>query len=208
MAKKRLLQRIKDDLQQQGLQVRTAAARAWLYKNLKSRNINLNAKRTFVQANNLSSKTFSPEEFIGRLFFFFYDAKLKKTLKYWDKFPLVIPIELYPDGFLGLNLHYIHPIYRARFLDKLESTLTDKRYDARTTMMINYNFLKKATKIIPPEAKPCIKRYLYSHMKSKFLPVAADDWDLVVYLPFEEYTSETRSGISKQQVWSDSQTQF
>ena len=44
----------------------------------------------------------------GKLNMFMYDPKLKKKLPYYDTFPLVLPIESYSDGFLGLNLHYLH----------------------------------------------------------------------------------------------------
>ena len=44
--------------------------------------------------------------FYGRLNMFFYDPKYKKKLPYYDTFPLVLPIERYPDGFLGINFHY------------------------------------------------------------------------------------------------------
>ena len=43
--------------------------------------------------------------FYGKLNMFFYDPKHKKTLPYYDTFPLVLPLETYNDGFLGLNLH-------------------------------------------------------------------------------------------------------
>ena len=45
--------------------------------------------------------------FYGRLNMFFYDPKFKKTLPYYDTFPLVLPLEPYSDGFLGINLHYL-----------------------------------------------------------------------------------------------------
>ena len=45
--------------------------------------------------------------FFGRLNMFFYDPKLKKKLPYYDRFPLVLPLENYNDGFLGINLHYL-----------------------------------------------------------------------------------------------------
>ena len=43
--------------------------------------------------------------FYGRLNMFIYSPKHSKTLPYYDTFPLVLPIEKYPDGFLGINLH-------------------------------------------------------------------------------------------------------
>ena len=41
----------------------------------------------------------------GRLYFFLYDPKTKDELPYYDRFPLVLVLEKYDDGFLGLNLH-------------------------------------------------------------------------------------------------------
>ena len=44
---------------------------------------------------------------IGALYFFVYDPKTKADLPYYDRFPLVLPLKREPDGFLGLNLHYL-----------------------------------------------------------------------------------------------------
>ena len=52
--------------------------------------------------------------FFGRLNMFFYDPKFKKTLPYYDRFPLVFPFKrgftrqraIEGGSFLGLNLHY------------------------------------------------------------------------------------------------------
>ena len=208
MKKQRLLDRIKAQLAQQGYAARSNAARSWLRKELLNKTLNIGARMAFVNAANRANQYFDSTNFIGRMFFFFYDAKLKKVLPYWDKFPLVIPIEVYNDSFLGLNLHYLHPTYRTVLLDKLETILTNKKYDDTTKMRISYQYLKKAAKIMPKEAKPCIKKYLYTHIQSKFLPVSADEWEIVVFLPWEDFTSSTKTGITKQQVWQDSQASF
>ena len=55
----------------------------------------------------------------GNLYMFFYDPKTKEDLPYWDKFPMVLVLENYSDGFLGLNLHYLPPKFRVAFLTKL-----------------------------------------------------------------------------------------
>ena len=55
----------------------------------------------------------------GKLFCFYYDPKGKADLPYYDRFPLVLVLEKYNDGFLGLNLHYLPIKYRVAFLDKL-----------------------------------------------------------------------------------------
>ena len=54
---------------------------------------------------------------IGRLNMFVYDPKYKNKLPYYDTFPLVLPIERYDNGFLGINFHYLPYALRARLLD-------------------------------------------------------------------------------------------
>ena len=45
--------------------------------------------------------------FGGRLNMFVYAPKFARKLPYYDTFPLVLPLENYSDGFLGINLHYL-----------------------------------------------------------------------------------------------------
>ena len=140
-------------------------------------------------------------QFIGSMFFFYYDPKTKDSLPYYDRFPLVIPIEQYKDGFLGLNLHYIHPKQRMILLDKLSSYSSNKRYDASTKLKLSYDLLKSAAKAY--EMNPCIKRYLASHVQSRFIEISADEWDIAALLPLEQFV-----GASKSKVWADSGEDF
>ena len=43
----------------------------------------------------------------GVMNLFGYDAKHKATLPYYDKFPLIFPIEPAKGGFIGINFHYL-----------------------------------------------------------------------------------------------------
>jgi hypothetical protein len=65
-------------------------------------------------------KTVTPT--FGLLNMFVYDPKGKKELPYYDTFPLLLPIEKYSNGFLGINLHYLPIPLRIRLLDRLKST--------------------------------------------------------------------------------------
>jgi len=69
--------------------------------------------------------------FYGNLNMFFYDPKFKKTLPYYDRFPLVLPLERYSDGFLGINLHYLPIPLRIRLLDELMDYSTDTNFDSQ-----------------------------------------------------------------------------
>ncbi len=144
---------------------------------------------------------FRNKSIIGRMYFYYYDPKTKDSLPYYDRFPLVIPIERYPDGFLGLNLHYIHPKRRIILLDKLSTILNNRDYDETTRFKISYDFLKRASRIY--EATPCIKRYLSSQVQSRFLEITAEEWDIAAMLPVESFAKATA-----RKVWSESEDKF
>jgi hypothetical protein len=65
------------------------------------------------------------ENSIGKMYSFVYDPKTKEQLPYYDIYPLVFPIEYYNDGFLGINLHYLPPVLRARLMDALYETINN-----------------------------------------------------------------------------------
>jgi len=44
---------------------------------------------------------------LGGLYCFYYNPKGKTDLPYYDQFPMVLALERYNDGFLGLNFHYL-----------------------------------------------------------------------------------------------------
>jgi hypothetical protein len=135
------------------------------------------------------------------MYFYVYDPKTKDSLPYYDRFPLVIPIEQYKDGFLGLNLHYIHPKQRILLLDQLSEYATNKNFDIRTRLRLSYDLLRRASKAY--QATPCIKRYLFSHVQSRFVEIFADEWDIAALLPAENFV-----GASTSKVWSDSRKKF
>ena len=189
-----LIDRIKSSLAKEGLSPRTNQARAWLQEKIKT----LKPTRESLLRDRQRLKTSS---IVGKMYFYFYDPKTKDTMPYYDRFPLVIPIEMYRDGFLGLNLHYIHPKSRMVLLDKLSVTATNKSYNESTKLRLNYEYLSKASKAF--EAMPCIKRYLYNHIDSRFLEIAADEWDIAALLPMESFI-----GASTSKVYSDSRKKF
>ena len=190
----KLLDRIKTSLAKEGLTPRTNASRTWLRAKVKD----LKPTSTALMRDRERLKTTS---MIGKMYFYFYDPKTKDTMPYYDRFPLVIPIERYNDGFLGLNLHYIHPKHRMILLDKLSDTLSNSTYDEKTKLKINYRYLAAASRIF--EANPCIKRYLFTQIESRFLEITADEWDIAAMLPLESFVGATTS-----KVYADSRKKF
>ena len=194
MATKKLIDRIQESLAKEGLQPRTNAARTWLRSKVKD----LTPSKSALMRD---QERLRNKSMIGRMYFYFYDPKTKDSMPYYDRFPLVIPIERYNDGFLGLNLHYIHPKHRLILLDKLSDTLTNDKYDETSRLRVSYPFLSSASKIF--EATPCIKRYLFSHIESRFLEITANEWDIAAMLPMESFV-----GAKTSRVYSDSRKKF
>ena len=189
-----LIDRIKSSLAKEGLTPRSNQARAWL----QSKVAELRPTRAALMRDRNKLKESSV---IGKMYFYFYDPKTKNTMPYYDRFPLVIPIESYNDGFLGLNLHYIAPKYRMTLLDKLSVTASNNTYDERTKLRLNYRYLTNASRVF--EATPCIKRYLFSQIQSRFLEITADEWDIAALLPMESFV-----GASTNKVHAESEEQF
>ena len=189
-----LIDRISASLAKEGLTPRTNKARAWLRSKVKD--LSPSASSLMREDSRLKDKSV-----IGKMYFYFYDPKLKDSLPYYDRFPLVIPIERYQNGFLGLNLHYIHPKQRIILLDNLSSTLNNANYNETTKLKINYDYLSRASRAF--QAMPCIKRYLYSNITSRFLEISADEWDIAALLPVENFM-----GANSTKVYSDSRKKF
>ena len=134
---------------------------------------------------------------IGRMFMFFYDAKTKAKLPYWDRFPLVVPIKRTLDGFIGLNLHYLPHLMRAKLFDALYNfEIEDDKRDSKK-LALRYSFLQASSKT--RYFKPCLKQYLFDHVRSRFLYIPHQEWDVALFLPTERFQTD-----SKQSVWKDS----
>ena len=132
--------------------------------------------------------------FYGRLNMFFYDPKHKKTLPYYDVFPLVLPLEKYPDGFLGINLHYLPIPLRIKLLDGLVDFSNNTKFDESTKLVVDYNKLKKIKLI-----KPTLHRYLAGQTKSQFRRIDADELTIATLLPVQRFKK-----ASAKEVWADS----
>jgi hypothetical protein len=134
---------------------------------------------------------------IGSLYMFFYNPKHRKTLPYYDAFPLAIMVGPAPDGFYGLNLHYLPPALRAKFFDQLLTITTNKRFDERTRFKLTYELLSGAQRF--KLFKPCFKHYLTSQVQKPMSLVESSEWELSIYLPTERFKKAKNT-----KVWADS----
>lgn len=130
---------------------------------------------------------------IGRMTMFFYDPKTGNDLPYFDRFPLVIPMEIYSDGFLGLNLHYLPPLQRAKVLDSIINIYDDAYLDENKKLIYSYNMMRAYSR--SGLYVPCIKRYLFSHARSKYFMVRPEDWHVAVLLPTERFQKAPKTRV-------------
>lgn len=133
----------------------------------------------------------------GHMYMFLYDPKLKNELPYYDAFPLVLPFAKTDDGFIGLNLHYLPYQPRAQLLSRLLEYANNSKLNDATRIKYSWGLIQGVSKF--KWAEPCVKRYLYSHVKSRLRKIPGQDWTTAVLLPVEQFV-----GATKSTVWKDS----
>ena len=189
----RLFDRYEKEAFRAGITARTKVSMDWF----RSRVQNTKVSRASLISD---GPTRSGHQF-GNMYNFQYDPKTKQTLPYYDRFPLCIPVQKAKGGFHGLNLHYLHPLIRAQFLDALYDVTNNQKFDRTTKIKMTYSMLSAATKM--RFFKPCFKHYLSSNIKSPLLLIEPADWEIAIFLPTESFRK-----VSKESVWKESRKQF
>ena len=184
-----------DNLLPAEIQEKTSESLDWFRKNL--RKITLRED----QVSRSQGETASPSNMrTGEMFMYMYDAKYKDLLPWYDRFPLMILLEKSPKGFLGLNLHYIAPKYRAVLLEELYKYSTDEDLEEGARFKLTYELLKSVSKL--KYGIPCVKRYLWSHIDSRIQRVLPEHWDVVTMLPLQRFNTNANT------VYADSRRKF
>jgi len=122
---------------------------------------------------------------IGKMYAYVYDPKHKKTLPLYDTQPLVIPIEMYSDGFLGLNFHYLPITQRYALLSALDKVATGDLTNIKDRHIISYQILKRIAK--HKLFAPTIHRYLYKHIRTPLATVHPQEWKVALALPTAKF---------------------
>lgn len=191
-----MAQLIKDVFTENQYNLREAAVRskAWFQQQatLLGRQ-NLTSKKVL----NSDSRRVKSSIVPGNLYMFLYDPKTKDDLPYYDKFPLVFPYKKVGGGFMGLNMHYLPYQPRVILLQRLMDFASDKAMNENTKLNYSWSLISGVSKF--KWAEPCIKHYLFGHVRSTFRKIDAPDWATAMLLPVEQFV-----GASKNQVWADS----
>lgn len=126
---------------------------------------------------------------MGGLYQFYYDPLTKDKLPIYDIFPLVIPLHRKTstsgDGFVGLNLHYLPPMARASFLDRLTDFAVYNKDDEIKRLKVTYEILAATERY--SEFKQCIKHYLYNQIRSSIVTIKPNEWEVAIFLPTAQF---------------------
>ena len=132
---------------------------------------------------------------LGDMYLYKYLPEHRKTLPYYDIYPMIIALDYKKDGFLGINLHYVPPKYRVVLLNNLQNTI--KTVAGRDIFKIKYPIIAASKKYA--YAMPCLKHYKYKQLKSMVRRIPHEEWSLASILPIEKFKKK-----SKQTVWKES----
>lgn len=174
---------------------RTQEARNW-YRD-QAKGVRMSDVKDSKLIKEMGSDRYESRFRLGHMYMFVYDPKHKATLPYYDRFPLIFPINKAKGGFLGLNMHYLPPILRAKLMDALYDTANNQSFDENTKLKLSFNILNNASKF--KEFKPTLKHYLADHVRSKLVYVNPVEWDIALFLPSPQFV-----GAGKTQVYNDS----
>ena len=189
MAEQSFLDTLKDAIRKNEGTPKTRNAAQWFRRKMGALRAEL--KNKFSQADTADefytkSKKSKPTTISpGVMAAYFYDPKTKQQMKYYDRFPLIMCVQMYNNGFLGLNFHYLPPMLRANLMDNLDKAKS-----------LNWNALIKIKQI-----KPTVKRYLWSQISSKVVLIDDDEKNIALFLPTERFKKE-----NKLVVWNDSRS--
>lgn len=162
------------------------------------------AQNTTAQPNRMmrsNTERLTTTPLIGRMYLFNYDPKHKDTLPYYDRYPLIFPIgssrtsgtASSGGAFMGINVHYLPLPLRARLMDALYDTVTNDKLDETTRLRISYGVLNQASKY--KFFRPCIKKYLISHVRTKFFYIEPSEWEMALFLPLDRFVGSNINAI-------------
>ena len=168
----------RDELEEGTITPRSKASREWFLGKLKSIGDGSVDRNAMLKSDSLSpaSKTIA-----GKMYMFWYLPKHRETLPYFDKFPLVLPLEITGQTLTALNLHYLPIDLRQSLFYSLLNRVNNNKYDESTVMQVTYETLKGSSAM--KAHRPCIKKYLAGRIMGNIVNVPAQEWEIAVHLP-------------------------
>lgn len=123
---------------------------------------------------------------IGNMYIYKYEAKWDKELPTWDRFPLMMVIGKYKDGWLGLNFHYLPLPQRYALMAALMKTVKPaNQIWEKERLKLSYEILQGVAR--SKLFEPTIKRYLFTQVRSPFSYIDPDEWRIALAMPIQKF---------------------
>jgi hypothetical protein len=180
----------KKQLLGEGFDANTNASRDWFLDKMDEIG-DLSVDRNKLRAGQKVAANF----LIGKMYMFFYKPKMRIQLPYYDRFPLVIMLDVSKTGFLGLNLHYLPIDLRQKLYYNLLPRATTTEFGPRTRLKIDYKYLLGKT--VLRAYKPCVKQYLFKQITGRVAFVPPNEWGVAVHLPTAYFKKAPESKVHK-----------
>jgi len=135
---------------------------------------------------------------IGQMYFMTYDALHKADLPYYDRFPLFLPFNQVPRGFMGINVHYLPPALRFELFHELRSLVRGGTFDEDARFQrLSWQTLTRAAR--SRYIEPAVKRYRGDRVRSPFVEIHGDEWHIAAAIDIANFR-----GANKTTVWAES----
>lgn len=142
----------------------------------------------------------------GAMNLFHYKPEGAAKLKYYDLFPLVIPFRRHPDGFTGLNFHFLPPDLRLKLLSRsviqkgvsgsateLGELAGEGALGARgDKILLTWGRIKGNNLV-----RPIVRRYKLRNVRSRYLTIEPKDFILAAMLPLARFRKGAEEKIQK-----------
>ena len=145
----------------------------------------------------------------GTMNLFYYRPKTPQRLKYFDIFPLVIPMgRRLNNGFVGINFHYLSVPQRWALLERLQAFQTSSLLDAfdpeegaGEVVSLFWSQIKSIRGV-----RPIVRRYLTEQVNSAFLRIEISEMLIAASLPVERFYEGAwgkKKRVDPDKVWSN-----
>ena len=131
---------------------------------------------------------------LGNIYTFQYSPKHKDTLPYYDSTPMIIPFKDLGSTFYAFNLHYLPHAQRAMAMDALFK-ISNSGKTGNAELQSKYEVIMAMSK--SSLFKPCVKQYLKSNVRSRFLEFKPEHWEIAIFLPTANFKKMSESKVHK-----------
>ena len=194
MAYKKLKEKFEEFRREKGADVMSKEALNWFYNYTNKFATGARFEKT------VSSGTYAKKLIPGKFYLYKYDPKTKEQMPYYDAMPLVLITKVMPDGWYGINFHYMPPAVRLKIMEGFYDTLNNTSLTDNVKIKGNWRRAVSVAKAASAHhyLKHSIKRYLSSHLASPLVELDPKYWAMAIFLPLSRFKKKYKSF-----VWSD-----